>query len=72
MSTMGDLNPTETGEWIDALGVVRLHRGSARTNYLLNRLVDEGGTMACTCPARSIRPTEHNPAEEKSSGSREI
>jgi pyruvate dehydrogenase E1 component len=33
MSTMGDLDPTETGEWIDALGAVRQHRRGDRTNY---------------------------------------
>ena len=42
MSSMGDLDPTETGEWIDALGAVQQHRGSERTNFLLNRLVDQG------------------------------
>jgi len=40
MSTMGDLDPTETGEWVDALSAVQQHRGSERTNYLINRLVD--------------------------------
>ena len=28
MSTMGDLDPTKTGEWVDALSAVQQHRGS--------------------------------------------
>src|SRR5438094_814900 len=31
MSTMGDLDPTETIEWVDALSAVQQHRGSERT-----------------------------------------
>ena len=27
MSTMGDLDPIETGEWVDALSAVQQHRG---------------------------------------------
>ena len=34
MSTMGDLDPTETGEWVDALSAVQQHRGSERTKVL--------------------------------------
>jgi len=42
MSTMGDLDPTETVEWVDALRAVQQHRGGERSNYLINRLVDQG------------------------------
>ena len=63
MSTTGDLDPTETSEWVDALSAVQLHRGGERANYLLNRLVDEGRregvyvprslTTACSFALRS-------------------
>ncbi len=75
MSTMGDLDPTETGEWIDALGAVHQHRGSERTNYLLNRLVDEGRRDGVYVP-RSLNTAYKNTIppekEEKSPGNREI
>jgi len=42
MSTTSDLDPLETAEWTDALSAVQLHRGGERSNYLINRLVDQG------------------------------
>ena len=42
MSTMGDLDPTETVEWVDALRAVQQHRGGERSNYLINRLKARG------------------------------
>lgn len=75
MSTMGDLDPTETGEWIDALGAVQQHRGSERTNFLLNRLVDQGRRDGVYVP-RSLNTAYKNTIppekEEKSTGNREI
>ncbi|MDQ0570543.1 pyruvate dehydrogenase E1 component [Variovorax paradoxus] len=75
MSTMGDLDPTETGEWVDALGAVQQHRGSERTNFLLNRLVDEGRRDGVYVP-RSLNTAYKNTIppekEEKSTGNREI
>jgi pyruvate dehydrogenase E1 component len=75
MSTMGDLDPTETGEWIDALGAVQQHRGSERANFLLNRLVDEGRRDGVYVP-RSLNTAYKNTIppekEEKSPGNREI
>ncbi|SDH67561.1 pyruvate dehydrogenase (acetyl-transferring), homodimeric type [Variovorax sp. OV700] len=75
MSTMGDLDPTETGEWIDALGAVQQHRGSERTNFLLNRLVDQGRRDGVYVP-RSLNTAYKNTIppeqEEKSPGNREI
>ena len=75
MSTMGDLDPTETGEWIDALGAVQQHRGSERTNFLLNRLVDQGRREGVYVP-RSLNTAYKNTIppekEEKSTGNREI
>ncbi|MDR6536632.1 pyruvate dehydrogenase (acetyl-transferring), homodimeric type [Variovorax soli] len=75
MSTLGDLDPTETGEWIDALGAVQHHRGSERANFLLNRLVDEGRRDGVYVP-RSLNTAYKNTIppekEEKSPGNREI
>ncbi len=75
MSTMGDLDPTETGEWIDALGAVQQHRGGERANFLLNRLVDEGRRDGVYVP-RSLNTAYKNTIppekEEKSPGNREI
>jgi len=34
MSTMGDLDPLETTEWMDALGAVKQHRGPERAGDL--------------------------------------
>ena len=63
MSTMGDLDPIETGEWVDALRAVQQHRGGERSNYLINRLVDAGP------PRRRVRAAladhrllQHHPA----------
>src|SRR5436190_2963811 len=75
MSTMGDLDPTETGEWVDALSAVQQHRGSERARYPINRLVDEGRREAVYVP-RSLNTAYCNTIpperEEKSSGDRVI
>ena len=40
--TMNDgTDAAETGEWIDALKAVELHRGHERANVLVNHLVDQ-------------------------------
>ena len=41
MAEMADLDPIETGEWVDSLRAVLHHHGSARSTYLLERLTDE-------------------------------
>ncbi|TXT34806.1 MAG: pyruvate dehydrogenase E1 component, partial [Comamonadaceae bacterium] len=41
MNVNDDLDTLETGEWMDALRAVQQHRGTGRTNYIVNRLVDE-------------------------------
>ncbi|MEP6722816.1 MAG: pyruvate dehydrogenase (acetyl-transferring), homodimeric type, partial [Variovorax sp.] len=75
MSTTGDLDPTETNEWLEALGAVQQHRGNERTNFLLNRLVDEGRREGVFVP-RSLTTAYKNTIppeqEEKSPGDREI
>ena len=75
MSTTGDLDPIETSEWIDALSAVQQHRGGERTNYLLNRLVDQARREGLYVP-RSLTTAYKNTiapeAEEKSPGDRAI
>ena len=41
MNMNDDADPAETGEWLDALKAVELHRGQERANLLVNRLVDQ-------------------------------
>src|SRR6476619_6723249 len=75
MSAIGDLDPTETLEWIDALSAVQQHRGSDRAGYLINRLVDQGRREGVYVP-RSLTTAYCNtiPAEreDESSGDRAI
>ena len=49
MSTMGDLDPTETTEWVDALAAVQQHRGAARTNFIVV-------SFGIPVPHRAMRP----------------
>ena len=75
MSTTRDLDPIETSEWMDALSSVQQHRGGDRTNYLLNRLVDQGRRDGVYVP-RSLTTAYCNTIpperEEKSPGDRAI
>ena len=75
MTMMGDHDPIETSEWLDALGAVQQHRGSERTNFLLNRLVDAGRRDGVYVP-RSLTTAYKNTIapenEEKSPGDRDI
>ena len=75
MSGTGDLDPIETSEWVDALSAVQQHRGGDRTNYLINRLVDQGRREGVYVP-RSLTTAYCNTIpperEEKSPGDRAI
>ena len=75
MDTMRDLDPTETGEWVDALRAVQQHRGGERSNYLINQLVDQGRRDGVYVP-RSLTTAYCNTIpperEEKSTGDRAI
>ena len=75
MDTMPDLDRAETDEWVDALRAVQQHRGAERSNYLINRLVDQGRRDGVYVP-RSLTTAYCNtipPArEEKSPGDRAI
>src|SRR5436305_4283347 len=75
MSMIGDVDPTETVEWIDALRAVQQHRGSDRTGYLINRLVDQRRRDGVYVP-RSLTTAYCNTIpperEEKSPGDRAI
>src|SRR5437762_14087504 len=41
MERMQDLDPVETGEWVDSLRAVLHHEVSARATYLLEMLAEE-------------------------------
>jgi pyruvate dehydrogenase E1 component len=75
MSPQDDIDTTETAEWLDALNAVVAHRGAARTNYLVNRLVDEARREGIYAP-RSLTTAYKNTIspeqEEKSTGDRAI
>jgi pyruvate dehydrogenase E1 component len=75
MSPQDDIDTTETAEWLDALNAVVVHRGAARTNFLVNRLVDEARREGIYVP-RSLTTAYKNTIspeqEEKSTGDRAI
>ena len=75
MTMHEDADATETGEWLDALRAVELHRGAGRANALVNRLVDEARRSGLYLP-RSLTTAYKNTIpperEEKSPGDREI
>ena len=64
MERMQDLDPVETGEWVDSLRAVRQHAGPERAKYLLGMLRDEAlrtGTMPpflATTPYRNTIPPD--------------
>jgi pyruvate dehydrogenase E1 component len=75
MTMHEDADANETGEWLDALRAVELHRGADRANALVNRLVDEARRSGLYLP-RSLTTAYKNTIpperEEKSPGYREI
>jgi pyruvate dehydrogenase E1 component len=75
MNPDDDIDLGETSEWLDALKALQAHRGGARTNYVVNRLVDEAGRVGVYVP-RSLTTAYKNTIapehEQKSSGDRAI
>jgi pyruvate dehydrogenase E1 component len=70
-----DLDPLETGEWLDALKAVVAVRGPERANFLLGKLLEEAKregaylpTSLNTAYCNTIPPAR----EEKSAGDRDI
>ena len=55
MERMQDLDPVETGEWVDSLRAVLHHQGSARATYLLERLAEEARRGRFFQPDRRFR-----------------
>tara|TARA_R100000306_G_scaffold62535_1_gene72487 strand:+ start:175344 stop:178118 length:2775 start_codon:yes stop_codon:yes gene_type:complete len=60
-----DLNPTETEEWLDALGAVIEHEGSNRAHFLLNRLTDKVSRVTQTLPYASVTTPYRNTISSK-------
>ncbi len=72
---LGDLDPIETEEWLEALKAVLQHRGLERARDLTSRLVDEAGRDGIYVP-RSLTTAYKNTIspeqEQKSPGDRAI
>ncbi len=70
-----DVDPLETGEWLDALRAVHQHRGPERASFLVERVLQEarrqGGYVPATLTTAYCNtiPPER---EEKSPGNRDI
>ncbi|MGB8419198.1 pyruvate dehydrogenase (acetyl-transferring), homodimeric type [Paraburkholderia sp.] len=75
MNVNDDLDPLETSEWLDALRAVQQHRGTERTNYLVNSLVDAARREGVYVPhslTTAYKNTLSPEQEEKSPGDRAI
>ncbi len=51
MERMQDLDPVETGEWVDSLRAVLHHEGSVRATYLLEMLAEEARRAGIVQPS---------------------
>ena len=56
MERMQDLDPVETGEWVDSLRAVLHHQGGARATYLLERLAEEAERAGIAQPSTLNTP----------------
>src|SRR3954471_9223797 len=56
MERLQDLDPVETGEWVDSLLAVLHHQGGARATYLLERLAEEAGRAGIAQPSTLNTP----------------
>jgi pyruvate dehydrogenase E1 component len=75
MDVNDDLDPLETSEWLDALRAVQQHRGTERTNYLVNSLVDAARRDGVYVPhslTTAYKNTLSPEQEQKSPGDRAI
>jgi pyruvate dehydrogenase E1 component len=62
-----DLNPVETGEWLEALDQILDEQGPDRASYLLQSLVDRAASFGVTAPLRLNTPYINTiPVEEES------
>ncbi|MGH8727686.1 MAG: pyruvate dehydrogenase (acetyl-transferring), homodimeric type [Burkholderiales bacterium] len=75
MDIRRDVDPTETQEWVDSIKAVSQHRGPERTNFLLERLIQQGRRDGVSIPHSLNTPyinTIPPEREEKSPGIWEI
>ena len=61
-----DLNPSETGEWLEALDDIIDQEGSDRASFLLQRLLDRAAQFGVTAPLKRNTPYMNTiPPEEE-------
>src|SRR5262245_53355368 len=65
MERLQDLDPVETGEWIDSLRAVLHHQGTARATYLLEKLAEEAGRAGIAQPSMLNTPYVNTIAPER-------
>ena len=65
MERLQDLDPVETGEWIDSLRAVLHHQGPARATYLLEKLAEEAGRAGIAQPSMLNTPYVNTIAPER-------
>jgi len=56
MERLQDLDPVETGEWVDSLRAVLHHEGSVRATYLLEMLAEEARRAGIVQPSTLNTP----------------
>lgn len=54
---MTDIDPAETQEWRDALAAVLEFEGEARTEFLLDQVLEEAQRLGSGCRSRPRRRT---------------
>src|ERR1700687_5239043 len=75
METIQDIDPEETGEWLDALEAVIDAEGVDRAHFLLERLITRARIRRTLCPYNANRPSPNaTPADPQPHypGDREI
>ncbi len=54
--TLTDVDPTETGEWLESMQAVLKQQGTSRVQYLLGRLIEWGKRERVALPFTAVTP----------------
>ena len=57
METIQDIDPEETGEWLDALEAVIDAEGVDRAHFLIEKLINKARSRGAISPTTRIRRT---------------